>query len=257
MQVTFLGTGGSSGTPAVDRGWGACDPENPKNRRLRPSILVQNDDTTILVDTSPDLRQQLLEANVRSLDAVLYTHDHADHLHGIDDLRPVNRAMNAPLDVFADSDTLAAISERFGYVFEPLDPSATVYYKPTLMPHTLSGGETFTVGSLDITAFRQDHGYGSTLGFRFGDLAYSTDVVDLPEDSFACLEGVKTWIIGTLVDEPHPTHAHVDKALGWIERVGAEQGYLTHISPSLDHGWLENRLPDHVRPAYDGLVISV
>lgn len=260
MKLTFLGTGGSSGTPAVDRGWSGCDPANPKNRRLRPSVLVEQGDTAILVDTSPDLRQQLLTADVKRLDAVLFTHYHADHLHGIDDLRPINRALNAPLDVFADADTLENIRDRFGYVLEPLADGADVYYKPTLTPHTVHDRDAFTVsgpgGDIDVQAFVQDHGYCNSLGFRFGPIAYSTDVVNLPDHAFDMLEGVDTWIVGTLVDTPHTTHAHVDKALEWFERVKPKRGILTHISVFMDHASLAARLPAGVEPAYDGLVID-
>ena len=183
MRVTIIGSGSSSGTPAIDWGWGRCDPENPRNRRQRASILVQERDTTVLVDASPDLREQLLGARIRHLDAVLFTHSHADHLHGIDDLRAVNRAMGAPLDVYADDETLALIDERFGYVFEALDPEAKVYYKPMLVPHGIGDGDAFSIGAIDIAVFEQDHGLSTSLGFRFGSVAYSTYVVVLSDDA--------------------------------------------------------------------------
>ncbi|MFQ5764369.1 MAG: MBL fold metallo-hydrolase, partial [Rhodospirillales bacterium] len=170
MRATILGSGPSSGIPTIAEGWGACDPENPRNRRLRPSILVENGATRVLVDTSPDLRQQLLDANVNRLDAVLYTHGHADHLHGVDDLRGVNRAMNAPLDVYADASTLKQLETRFAYATRPLPPDAEVYFKPVLNVHQIGPGDGFSVGDVDILAFDQDHGHSHTLGYRFGPL---------------------------------------------------------------------------------------
>lgn len=256
MRVTILGCGGSSGTPAVDWGWGKCDPSNPRNYRLRPSILVEEGETRILVDTSPDLRQQLLNAEVTRLNAVLFTHYHADHLNGIDDLRPINRVMNAPLDAYGDKETLSVIDERFGYVFEPLAVDAKVYYKPTLIPRTLSDMDVFQVGDIEIATFVQDHGYCDTLGFRFGPIAYTTDVVELPEHAFDMLDGIEVWIIGTLADNPHPTHVHVDKALEWVERVKPKRGVFTHLSGLFDYDALNARLPSHVEPAYDGMVIE-
>ncbi|NQU58979.1 MAG: MBL fold metallo-hydrolase [Rhodospirillales bacterium] len=256
MKATILGCGGSSGTPAVGRGWGKCDPKNPKNSRLRPSILVENGDTCLLVDTSPDLRQQMLNADVKRLDAVLYTHYHADHLHGIDDLRQINREMNAPIDVYGDGETLETIKNRFGYVLEPLAENAETYYKPTLVPHELNDGDNFSVGNVDIDVFTQDHGFCDTLGFRFGPIAYTTDVVELPEHAFEILQGVDTWIIGTLLDHPHPTHAHVDKSLDWIERVGPRRGVLSHLGYGFDYDTLKRRLPDHVEPAFDGMILE-
>lgn len=251
-----MGSGGSSGTPAIDWGWGGCDPDNPKNRRSRPSILVEHDRTRLLVDTAPELRLQLLAAGVDRVDAVLYTHAHADHLHGIDDLRAVNRVLDAPLPAYADADTIDIIAARFPYVFEPLDVGARFYYKPTLTPHVVGDGGTFRIGSIAINAFQQSHGFSSTLGFRFGRLAYTTDVVDLSEAAFAVLAGVQAWIIGVLTNRPHPTHCDVDKALRWIERVRPARAFLTHLGTDMDHATLAARLPDGVEPAWDGLVIE-
>lgn len=164
--------------------------------------------------------------------------------------------MNRALPCYADAETLRVIGERFAYVFEPIDPNSEVVYKPTLLPHTISQGDRITIGELTADVFVQDHGYCETLGFRFGDIAYSTDVVNLTDAAFDIVAGVDTWIIGTLVDQPHPTHADVDKALGWMERAGVKRGFLTHISPFMDHRALCARLPNHVRPAFDGLVVE-
>ncbi len=257
MQVTILGSGGSSGTPAVDWGWGQCDPNNVKNRRTRPSILVEKGKTRILVDSSPDLREQLLAARVSEIDAVLYTHAHADHLHGIDDLRAINRAINAPLETYADAKTLEVIRTRFSYVLEPLNEGARFYYKPTLTPHEIADGDVFSIGELEIAAFTQDHGFSTTYGFRFGAAAYTTDVVELSEQAFEMLEGVRLWIIGTLVDHPHSTHCDVDKALTWIDRIGPDKAVLSHLGGDLDYDTLAARLPEGVEPAYDGMRIDI
>ena len=256
MKATILGCGPSSGVPTVAEGWGACDPENPRNRRLRPSILVENGATTVLVDTSPDLRQQLLNTGTRHLDAVLYTHGHADHLHGIDDLRGVNRAMNAPLDVYGDAATLGSIKQRFEYTTTPLSLEADIYYKPVLNIHEIAAGDCIAVGDMEILTFDQDHGYSRTLGYRFGPIGFSTDLLDLPDESFAALEGVTVWIIGTFSLTPHTTHAHVGKALEWIGRVKPQCAVLTHLGPSVDYAELSERLPDGVEAAYDGMVIE-
>ncbi|MCB2102281.1 MAG: MBL fold metallo-hydrolase [Rhodobacterales bacterium] len=256
MRVTILGCGGSAGTPSVEFGWSRCNPDNPRNRRLRPSILVEQGDTILLVDTSPDLRQQLLNTGLKRLDAVLFTHAHADHLHGIDDLRPINRAMNRTLDIYADAPTLETIRTRFAYVLEPLAPDAKYFYKPTLIPHEIADGQTVTIGDITFDVFEQDHGYMTSLGFRFGSVGFSTDVVELTDAAFDTLAGIHTWIVGTLVEQPHPTHAHLDKVLGWMDRVKPRRGVLTHLSGLFDYDDLNARTPDFVEPAYDGLVLD-
>jgi len=257
MKITILGSGSSAGVPQVGRGWGRCDPENPKNRRLRPSLLVDWSGKRLLVDTSPDLRQQLLAADVRHLDSVLFTHPHADHLHGLDDLRALNRAMDAPLDIYCDDNTLSVIEKRFAYTLEPLREGADVYYKPVLIPHLIAAGDTFEAAGREIRAFDQDHGFSRTLGFRFGRFGYSTDLTEMTDDGFDVVAGVHTWIIGVFSDKPHMTHAHVDKALAWIERVRPERAVLTHLSFELDYGDLSGRLPEGVEAAYDGMVVEV
>ncbi len=242
--MTVLGSGSSSGTPAIDIGWGRSDPANPKNRRTRPSILVEEGATRLLVDTSPDLRAAAPCCRAwRRSTAVLYTHAHADHLHGIDDLRAVNRANGAALDIYADRKTLDIIRRRFAYVFSPLDAGARFFYKPVLVPHEIRDGERLQVGGIEVWPFEQEHGFSRTLGFRFGPVAYSTDVVDLSEAAFSLLAGIDVWIIGTLTDGPHPTHCHVDKALAWIERLKPRRAVLTHLGLDLDHATLSARLP--------------
>ncbi len=252
MKITILGCGSSMGVPLVGEGWGDCDPNEPKNRRLRASILVEEGATRLLVDTSPDLRQQLLSAGVNRLDAVLYTHAHADHLHGIDDIRAINVTLKGPLDVYADPETLGIIQDRFGYVFQPL--KGDYYYKPTLVPHVIDG--PFRIGDIAIRSFRQDHGFSKSLGFRFGDVAYSTDVLALDEQAFEILESVDLWIVDAFRKVPHATHTHLERTLEWIERVKPRRAVLTHMTQWLDYNWLKSVLPAHVEPAYDGMVLE-
>lgn len=255
MKVTILGCGGASGVPAIASGWGSCDPAEPRNRRRRSSILVEDDDTRILVDSAPDLRDQLLDAGIRSLDGLIYTHDHADHLHGLDDLREINRVTRQWLPVWGSAGVLDVARQRFGYAFEPLDEIGEFIYRPLLRPQTIDG--PFAVGTIPVIPFDQDHGYSRTLGLRFGDFAYSTDVVELPEESFAALRGIDTWVIGCLVDYPHATHAHVAKVLAWVERVKPRMAVLTHMGPRLDYRSLCDSLPPGVVPAYDGMILHI
>ena len=256
MRATILGSGSSGGVPVVGIGWGACDPGNPKNQRMRPSILIESGDTTVLVDTSPDLRQQLLDANVRRLDAVVYTHSHADHLHGIDDLRGINRAMNAPINAYADANTLKHIADRFGYTLTPLPGDNVTYFKPTLNVHEIMAGNSFDINCLTVDVFDQDHGYSRTLGFRFGPIGYSTDLVEMTNQGYDALAGVDTWIIGVFTDKPHETHVHLAKALEWIERVEPRRAVLTHLGPNLDYEEVLKLVPDGVEAAFDGMVVE-
>lgn len=257
MKITILGCGSSSGVPVVGSGWGDCDPNEPRNRRQRASILVEHDDTKLLVDTSPDCRAQLLDADVSRLDAVLYTHGHADHCHGIDDLRWINVAMHADLPIYGGPETIDMINNRFPYTTSPLKVLSVgkAYYKPVLIPNEISG--PFRIGSIDIQPFTQDHGFSITYGFRFGDVAYSTDVVALDDDAFDVLAGVRLWIVDAFRHEPHPTHSHVARTLEWIARVKPERAVLFHMSAALDYAKLNAETPDHVEPAYDGMVLEV
>jgi len=256
MKLTILGCGGSNGVPLVGGIWGNCNPNNPRNRRLRASVLVEDGATRVLVDSSPDLRQQLLAAGTGQIDAVIYTHPHADHLHGIDDLRMVNVLRNAALDIYGEAPTLAQIRTRFGYALTPLSANSQGYfYKPCLVPHEIVG--PFRVGTIDVVPFEQDHGYSKTLGLRFGPIAYSTDVVSLGEAAFKALAGVKAWVVDCLRFAPHETHSHFDKTLGWIARVKPERAILTHMNHAMDYDSVSVCCPPGVEPAYDGLAVEV
>lgn len=257
MKITVLGSGHSGGTPMIGEGWGKCDPNNPKNRRMRPSIMVETEKTRILIDTSPDLRQQLLNADITHIDAVLFTHSHADHLHGIDDLRAINRAMDSWIPTYTDTHTWDQIEHRFGYVTEPLNEGATFFYKPCLTRHEIDIGDEFSVDDIVVLALEQDHGYGPTLGFRFGDFAYSTDVVEMPDETFKGLDGVRVWMVGALWEKEHPTHAHVAKTLDWSKRVGPDRMILTHLSHQLDYETISKQLPSGAELAYDGMEFEV
>lgn len=257
MKITILGCGAAGGVPSIGAGWGQCDPGESRNRRLRPSILVEQGNTILLVDSGPDLRAQLLEHDIRRLDGVLYTHAHADHLHGIDELREINRAMGAPLPIYASAETLREATKRFGYIFEPGEEMRnSVIYRPWLEPHCFDH-EIFPVGNIAVEPFEQDHGYSQTTGFRFGDAAYSTDVRDLPEASMAKLRGLRVWVVGCLTDKPHSTHAHIDKVLGWVERLKPQRTVLTHLGPGLDFAGLRAMLPKGIEPAYDRMVLEI
>ena len=261
LQVTILGCGTSGGVPRVGDHWGACDPANPKNRRRRCSLLVERHgaggETGVLVDTSPDLRQQLLDAGTGWIDGVLYTHDHADHVHGIDDLRQVAFNGRRRVDVYFDEATGKLLRSRFAYCFE--SPAGSDY-PPILWDHEIVAGETVKIGgaggAIEALPFRQMHGSGETLGFRFGGLAYSPDVSDFPEESLKALHDLDVWIIDALRPVPHPSHFSVEQALAWIARVKPKRAVLTHMHVDLDYATLARELPQGVEPAYDGMVLT-
>jgi phosphoribosyl 1,2-cyclic phosphate phosphodiesterase len=255
VKVTILGCGPSGGVPLIGNDWGECDPGNPKNQRRRASILVQQDGAQILVDASPDMRMQLLDAGVSRLDAILFTHAHADHCHGIDEVRALNRAMSQPIPIYAAAATLAELKLRFNYIFRPSDPAAgAAFYKPSLLPTVIDG--PFEVAGVRAVPFAQNHGFSTTLGFRFGALAYSTDVVELDDPAFAALEGLETWIVDCYRRTPHPTHSHLERTLEWIARVKPKRAILTHMDVQLDYETLRRELPGGVEPAHDGMVIG-
>ena len=256
MKVTILGCGPSGGVPLIGNDWGACDPGNPRNRRRRASVLVESGGTKILVDASPYMRAQLLDAGVDRLDAIVFTHAHADHCHGIDEVRALNRAMGQSVPIYASPKTMGELKQRFSYIFRPSDPAAgAVFYKPSLIPTVIEG--PFEVGEARVVPFEQNHGFTTSLGFRFGGFAYSTDAVALDEAAFAALEGVETWIVDCYRRTPHPTHTHLAQTLRWIARVKPKRAILTHMDVQLDYETLRRELPAGVEPGYDGLVIDL
>ncbi|MTW16322.1 MBL fold metallo-hydrolase [Rhodoplanes serenus] len=262
LTVTILGCGSSGGVPRPALGWGVCDPTNPRNRRRRCSILVDRDDdggrTRVLVDTSPDLREQLLDADVEWLDGVLFTHEHADHTHGIDDLRGLFMHRRRRLDLYLDEPTWRVMFSRFGYCF--VTPPGS-QYPPIANEHRIAPGEPVTIqgagGPITALPFRQNHGDIDSLGFRFGGIAYSSDLVVLPEESAALLHGLDLWIVDALRDKPHPSHFSVDQALAWIDRLKPKRAILTNLHSDLDYEDLKARLPANVEPAYDGMRVRV
>ena len=259
MRFTILGCGSSGGVPRVGGLWGECDPNNPKNRRQRCSLLVERitatGTTTVLIDTSPDLRNQLLAADVGRLDAVIYTHNHADHVHGIDDLRMVVFNMRERLPVWADAPTQEALFDRFSYAF--VQPKGSVY-PPILNMNLIEGDVTVdgAGGPVTFTPFTVDHGPIDSLGFRIGDVAYLPDASDIHENSWAILENLDCWIVDALRRAPHPTHAHLEKTLQWIERADPKRAVLTNMHNDLDYAEVEAETPDHITPAYDGMTLS-
>lgn len=260
LRVTVLGSGSSGGVPLVGCRCGVCTSTNPKNRRLRVSIVVESAATRILVDASPDLREQLLRFGETRFDAVIFTHAHADHMHGIDEIRSINYAIQAPIDCFADAETLAEAQRRFGYAFGPLaDLPGGHFVVPVLRPVPIRYGAPVRVGDIEFVGFEQMHGGDRmpTLGLRFGPFAYSTDVKALDDRAFAALEGVDTWIVDCLQEAPNWAHSHLDQSLEWVRRVKPRRAFLTHMNHRVEYAdWL-SRLPESVEPAFDGLQIDV
>lgn len=259
LTFTILGCGSSGGVPRLGGHWGNCDPENPKNTRQRCSLLVEKTGpqgtTRVLIDTSPDLRAQLLTAGIGELDAIVYTHSHADHVHGIDDLRMIKFNMKRRLPVWADGPTQDALLSRFGYAF--VQPHGSPY-PPILDLFAITGDIAITGagGPVVLRPFEVTHGAMDALGFRIADLAYLPDVSEIPASAIPALEGLDCWIIDALRRDPHPTHFHLDRTLEWIARMGPRRAVLTNMHNDLDYATVSAETPDFVTPAYDGMVIS-
>ena len=263
LTFTILGCGSSMGVPRVALGWGDCDPNNPKNRRRRCALLVERAQgpgkvTRVLVDCSPDLREQLLDAEVDWLDGVLFTHSHADHTHGIDDLRPLFVHKRRLVDVWTDAETSEALHTRFGYCFKTPAGSG---YPPIVKEHRLVPGQPVTVngegGPIEVLPVLQDHGDIASLGFRFGNVAYSADIKSLPDESLAGMAGLEVWIVDALRKHPHPSHFNLDEALHWIGRIKPKRAILTNLHTDMDYDALRAELPPNVGPGFDGMSFAV
>ncbi len=258
--LRILGCGSSGGVPRIGGHWGDCDPSNPKNIRKRCSLLVTRTSpdgvTRVLIDTSPDMRQQLLDADVGELDALIYTHAHADHVHGLDDIRMVVFNMRQRLQVWADGDTGNQLLARFGYAF--VQPKGSSY-PPICDLNTIDGDVTIdgAGGPITLSPFEVEHGSIDALGFRIGDAAYLPDVSDIPDNVWPKLENLDLWIVDALRRDPHPTHAHLAKTLEWIERVGPKHAVLTNMHIDLDYATLNAETADNIQPAFDGLELTL
>lgn len=262
LTFRILGSGSSPGNPRIGGDWGRCDPTNPKNRRRRASLLVTRTSadggkTRVLVDTGPDMREQMLDARVDWIDGVVYTHAHADHSHGIDDLRSFVLNRRRLVDVWMDEATSKRLHQAFDYCFTTPPGSA---YPPILREHRLEVGHTVTIkgegGAISVLPFRQVHGDIDSLGLRFGDVAYSTDVSAIPDESLVHLQKLDLWILDALRWKSHPSHLSVEEAVLWIERKKPKHAVLTHLHNEVDYETLASRLPPGIEPAFDGLELS-
>jgi phosphoribosyl 1,2-cyclic phosphate phosphodiesterase len=263
LKFTILGCGSSMGVPRVSLGWGDCDPNEPKNRRRRCALLVERaqglgNSTRVLIDCGPDLREQLIEAQVDWLDGVLITHEHADHTHGIDDLRPMYVGKRRRIDVWLDEPTSRALNARFAYCFVTPPGSG---YPPILTEHRLAPGQPVTVqgqgGEIQVLPVLQNHGDIASLGFRFGNVAYSTDLKSLPDASIAALQGLDIWIVDALRRNPHPSHFNLNETLEWIARIKPKRAILTDMHTDMDYATLRGELPPNIEPAFDGMTFEV
>ena len=260
LRVTILGCGSSAGVPRIGGDWGACDPAEPKNRRSRCSLLIERSSaggtTRVLIDTTPDLRTQLLAAGVGLLDGVVFTHPHADHIHGIDDLRTVVHNRGGRLPVWADADTTEVLISRFAYVF--VQPPGSLY-PPILDLRAIDG--PFAVdgagGPIALRPFRVEHGRIEALGFRVAGLAYLPDVSAIPDAAWPAFEALDVWVLDALRRKPHPTHTHLARSLDWIARAAPRRAVITNMHNDLDYRTLVAELPPGVEPAYDGMTIEL
>jgi phosphoribosyl 1,2-cyclic phosphate phosphodiesterase len=264
LEFTVLGCGSSGGVPRADGNWGACDPTDPRNRRTRCSLLVRRPSdqpeapaTTLVVDTSPDFSPQLAASGARRLDAALFTHDHADQSHGIDDLRVFWASMGRRIPCYFDRDCKASLTRRFDYVFDGALGYPAICEAHEIPPHGAPWAIEGPSGAIPIRTFDQEHGPIRSVGYRFGDVAYSPDVSDLPPEALPALSGLKLWIVDALRWTPHPTHFTVEKALAWIAELKPERAILTNLHVDLDYATLAAQLPDNVEPAYDGMRVAV
>lgn len=256
MKFTVLGCGSSLGTPAAGGFWGTCDPKEPKNERSRASLLVQSEKTNILIDTSYDLRYQLNRIGLKQLDAVLISHAHSDHVNGIDDIRVLTYQNKQMMPVYSNKETLDEIDRRWPYLF---NPSSNGIYVQSFSRHEIGNYDSFKIGDIGIETFEQDHTTCLSLGFRFGDFAYSVDVADMTEKSLKALRGIETWIVdaSSYNKDTVMTHANLKRVMEWVQFLKPKMTYITVLTTHMDYKTLCEELPPHIRPAYDGLEIDM
>ncbi|CAP55745.1 MBL fold metallo-hydrolase [Gluconacetobacter diazotrophicus] len=260
MELIVLGCGGSAGVPMIGGpdgagDWGVCDPAEPRNRRTRASVLLRGGDGAVLLDTGPDLRDQLLAQRIDRFDAILYTHAHADHIAGLDEVRAINRVIDRPLPVYGTPPVLTDLENRFNYAFRPWSPPG--FYRPVVVPHVVHAGQTLEVAGLHLRLFEQIHGRTLSLGVRCGTIAYSTDVVELLDEAFAALAGIETWVVDCFQrSAAHSAHAWLDRVLEWRARIAPRRVILTHMGPDMDWAWMRANLPDGVEAAFDGMRVA-
>lgn len=261
LRVTILGCGPSGGVPQIGGAdgtgwWGECDPANPANRRTRSSIVVQAaGGERLLVDTGPDLRAQLLAAGIGQVEALLYTHHHADHIMGVDEVRVLNRQLGREIEAFGMAETLDSLKRRFDYAFLP--STAPMFFRPAIVPRVAEPGQTVRMAGVEVELLLQDHAVMRTLGLRIGGFAYSTDLVRMPEETLARLHGLDTWVVACFQRRPHKVHANLEQVLDWVDLLKPRRTVLTHMGTDLDHGWLRANLPPGVEPGVDGMVLEV
>jgi len=263
-EIIILGCGGSGGTPLVGNHWGNCDPTESKNNRTRPSIAIRTAETTVVIDTGADFRTQINRENIGNIDAIVYSHAHADHINGFDDVRyaSIKRRINGEDDymmpIYAEQTTLNNIQSIFPYMFKVSDDGL---YRPLIQDNVIEYGDTLTINDITIQIFNQIHGAGQSMGFRIGDVGYSTDVSEMTDAGLNALKGIKTWIVDCgqygQPTEELTVHPNLARVLRWNEAVQADKLYLTHLTPRHDYQIINNETDDYIECAYDGLKISV
>ena len=252
VEIIILGCGNSAGVPAITNWWGNCDPENPKNRRTRPSIALKSENTTVIIDTGPDFKEQYNRENLSPPGGIIYTHMHADHTAGIDELRNIKRLTKQTFKIYGAADTLESLKMRYEHMFKE---SESGFYKLVCEPHEVKNNDVLSIGDIQFKVFEQDHGTITSLGLRIGDLGYSTDMKHLDDNAYDVLKGIKVWIVDAAgYQHPaNPVHASIEEVVAMNERIGAEEVYLTHLPPTMDYASIEKELPDGFFMAYDGL----
>ena len=258
MKITLLGTGTSVGIPSLGQlGWGKCNPQNPKNKRQRCAVLIQSNNTNVLIDAGPDIKNQLISHKLPSLDAIIITHEHADHISGLDELRPFYFPKQEKINIYTIERTATFLLNRFNYLFKK-DEKSQSYFKPPMNLNILNYYDEINFNDINIKTIKQHHGVIDTIGIIINDkFAYCTDVVDFPKDSFNKLRNLDTLVVTGLRSRPHIAHAHFELTFSWIKELKPKRAFLTHLSPDSDHDSVLNLCPNNVEPAYDNMSFNI